>query len=61
MADKKINGSLEITGKLNPNASGYGFNLPSSAPLTADEIIATKEYVDASIGQAITNVLTEEF
>ena len=49
MADKKINGSLEITGKLNPNASGYGFNLPSSASLTADKTIATEKYVDSAL------------
>lgn len=49
MADKKINGSLEITGKLNPNASGYGFNLPSSASLTADKTIATEKYVDNAL------------
>lgn len=49
MADKKINGSLEITGKLNPNASGYGFNLPSSDSLTADKTIATEKYVDSAL------------
>ena len=49
MADKKINGSLEITGKLNPNASGYGFNLPSSASLTTDKTIATEKYVDSAL------------
>ena len=49
MADKKINGSLEITGKLNPNARGYGFNLPPSASLTADKTIATEKYVDGAL------------
>lgn len=49
MADKKINGSLEITGKLNPNASGYGFNLPPSSSLTADRTIATEKYVDSAL------------
>lgn len=41
MADKKINGSVEITGKLNPNSSGWGINLPSTSALTSDIDIAT--------------------
>lgn len=44
--DKKINGSLEIIGKLNPNDSGYGFNIPDNSSLVEDKTIATTDQVD---------------
>lgn len=49
MADKKINGSVEITGKLNPNSSGYGLTLPDTTGLTTDQQIATVEAVNRNI------------
>ena len=43
MADKKINGSIEITGKLNPNASGYGISIPETNSWSANKTIATTD------------------
>lgn len=53
MADKKIDGSVEITGKLNPNSSGYGFNLPDSSSLTADS-----EMADTACNQTFSGTKT---
>lgn len=47
MADKKIDGSVEITesikinGVLNPNDSGFGISLPGTSGLTGNKTIAT--------------------
>jgi len=46
MADKKINGSLEIAGKLNPNSSGYGISIPDTSSLTADKTLGTADQID---------------
>ena len=49
MADKKINGSLEITGKLNPNSSGKGLSLPDTSSFSDHQTIATTADITTAI------------